>query len=219
MVIMRQHLIATVGFSLLFSGMLTAAEFWETKPFLTWSDKEAEKVMTDSPWAVTVGVALPPPLPRESGAGAQGGRGGDDTGFGPVPRRIQLQIAWRSALPLRQALVRNQIGQDGTPSPQHQEFLTLQPTSYVIAIRNLPVQYSRGSIEAFLKRKGKPAIPVEEAGTEKTAAGPVLLIGFSAADPITLDEGDVELTFKSDRFEFKRKFTLKNMMFGGKLEL
>ena len=91
-------LTAAVAALLLGTGLL-AAEVWEAKPFLQWTDKEAEKVMTDSPWAVTIGVALPPPLPRESGApNAQGGGRGDD-GFGAAPRRIQMQLAWRSALP------------------------------------------------------------------------------------------------------------------------
>jgi len=57
---MRRFLTAAAAALLLGTG-LSAAAVWEAKPFLQWTDKEAEKVMTDSPWAVTIGVALPPP--------------------------------------------------------------------------------------------------------------------------------------------------------------
>ena len=80
-------------------------------------------------------------------------------------------------------------------------------------------RYSRGEIEAFLRRKNKAPIPVGDAATQKTASGPVLLMAFPREDPITAEDSDVELTFKADRFEFKRRFNLKNMVVGGKLEL
>lgn len=214
---MRKSMPVVVVALLLGTGLL-AAEVWETKPFLQWTDREAEKVLADSPWAVTIGVALPPPLPRESGAAnAQGGGRGDD-GFGAAPRRIQMQLAWRSALPLRQALVRSQVGLGGTPSAEQQQFLARE-ADYVISVTGLPFQYARGEIEAFLRRKNNAPIPVGEAATQKTAAGPVLLMAFPRADPITVEDGDVELTFKADRFEFKRKFNLKNMVVAGRLEL
>jgi hypothetical protein len=217
---MRTFLAATATLLLIGTAAGAAAEFWETRPFLQWTDKEAQKVMTDSPWAVLMAAALPPPLPREGGApNAQGGGRGGDDGFGAGPRRVQMQIVWRSALPIRQAFMRSQIGPGGTLTAQQQEFIGRDPDAYVIAISNLPIQYARGTIEAFLKRKGRDPIPAAEAGAEKSATGPVVLIGFPRTDPITVEEGDVELTFKADRFEFKRKFTLKNMMFGGKLEL
>jgi hypothetical protein len=216
---MRRLLTATLSLLLLSSAVLAAAEFWETKPFLQWTDKEVNKLLTDSPWAVTIGVALPPALPRESEApNAQGGGRGGGDGFGAAPRRIQMQLSWRSALPLRQAVVRGQVGLGGTPSAELQQFLERE-ADYVIAVAGLPLQYSRGEIEAFLRRKNKAPIPVGDAATQKTAAGPVLLMAFPRADPITAEDSDVELTFKADRFEFKRRFNLKNMVVAGRLEL
>lgn len=216
---MSHRWLAGLCLSILATAGLAAAEFWETKPFLEWSDKEAEKLMTGSPWAAVIGTALPPPLPVASDGGGGGGRGGgDDNSFGPGPRRIQVGLSWRSALPVRQALVRAQVGQRGSLTADQQAFLAREGP-YVIAVSSLPAQYSRGQIEAFLRRKGKPPIPVAEAASQKTATGPVLLIGFLRTDPIVLEDGDVEFTFKADRFELKKKFTLKNMVFGGKLEL
>ena len=38
------------GFFLLFGFGLVAADFWQ-KPYTQWSDKDAAKMMTNSPWA------------------------------------------------------------------------------------------------------------------------------------------------------------------------
>jgi len=35
------------------SACLIAADFWQTKPFSEWSDKDAHKVIENSPWAKT----------------------------------------------------------------------------------------------------------------------------------------------------------------------
>ena len=34
----------------LFALCMWAADFWATKPFTDWSEKEVQKVLTDSPW-------------------------------------------------------------------------------------------------------------------------------------------------------------------------
>ena len=36
---------------LLFAGAVVAKDFWEAKPFDQWSQKECQKMLTDSPWA------------------------------------------------------------------------------------------------------------------------------------------------------------------------
>jgi hypothetical protein len=55
--------------------VLCAADFWQTKPFATWDQKELQKILTDSPWAKKVSVAM-------AGGGSRGGGGGADAGGG-----------------------------------------------------------------------------------------------------------------------------------------
>ena len=62
---------------------LTAADFWTAKPYTEWSDKELQKLMTDSPWAKTTTVTpivLPPAggnnLPQATNLSTGGGGGG-----------------------------------------------------------------------------------------------------------------------------------------------
>jgi hypothetical protein len=68
---------------LLCAACAWAADFWTTKPFTDWSDKEVQKIITDSPWAgkvtMSTGLALTAP---DSGGGGGGGRGGGGRGGG-----------------------------------------------------------------------------------------------------------------------------------------
>jgi hypothetical protein len=220
---MQRRALGRLSVWLVACACLTAAEFWEEKPFLEWSNGQTEKMMTDSPWAAVVTVALPPQLPGAGAGGGGGGRGGgDDISFGQV-RRIPIGVSWRSALPVRQALVRSQVGQRGVVSAEHQGFLSSENPSYIVALSGLPMQYTRpgggATIEAFLRRDGKPPIPAQQGGMEKAPGGVVLLIAFPKTDPIALENGDVEFVAKLDRLEIKKKFKLKDMVFGGKLDL
>jgi hypothetical protein len=69
---------------------LWAAEVWQAKPYTDWVDKDIQKIMTDSPWAKKVSVALPMPgfsgggpTPPSTGGGGGGKGGGGGRGGGP----------------------------------------------------------------------------------------------------------------------------------------
>ncbi|HEY1305577.1 MAG TPA: hypothetical protein VGF24_18605 [Vicinamibacterales bacterium] len=208
---------------------VAASEFWESKPFTQWSDKEVEKVLTDSPWAVLMAVPLPNrgPVPTaDSGGGERGGGGrggGGAEGFGPGPQRVRLTISWRSALPVKEAAARQQAGKNGTITDETKAALEHDENLYVIGIQGLPPQYLRpgpnNTIQAFLRREGKGAIAATQGSTQMTRGGALLLVGFPRTDPITLSDGDVEFDVKMGEFSFKKKFKLKDLVFDGKLAL
>jgi hypothetical protein len=58
---------------------LWAADFWLSKPFANWDQKEIQKILTDSPWAKKVSVPL---TGRGGGGGAFPGGGGGGGGRG-----------------------------------------------------------------------------------------------------------------------------------------
>ncbi len=64
---------------------LFAADVWVAKPFTEWSDKDVQKIMTDSPWAKKVSVSFDmgrgPGGAGGGGGGGRGGRGGGGGGF------------------------------------------------------------------------------------------------------------------------------------------
>jgi hypothetical protein len=55
-----------------------AADFWTTKPFTEWNEKEVAKILSDSPWVGKVSVSAP----GGGGFGGGGGRGGGGGGRG-----------------------------------------------------------------------------------------------------------------------------------------
>ena len=71
--------------------------------------------------------------------------------------------------------------------------------------------------QIYLKRKNKDNVFPEEMRVE-ARAGEVHLL-FSRSAGITEADKDVELVVEVDGFEFKKKFSLKNMVVHGKLEL
>lgn len=131
-------------------AVLSAAEAWETKPFAQWTDKELEKVLNDSPWAGRASVT----------------HAREGAGLGSVPD-WKLIIAVRSALPLKQALIRGMIGAGGTPSADHQTILATEDPFYLVSIGGIPRSYvpqlQAVADAAMLKPKGKPAIMATQA--------------------------------------------------------
>jgi hypothetical protein len=80
---------------------LLAADFWQTKKYTDWSEKEVLKILSDSPWAAKASIPRPPMgapggkggggggkgggmafLPQDEGGGSSGGSGGGGGGGG-----------------------------------------------------------------------------------------------------------------------------------------
>lgn len=218
----------------LFSFCLNAADFWQTKPASEWSDKQLQKMITSSPWAQAVGLPLTTPVNsagdagRAGGGGGGGGRGrgggGSDQGGGFV----DIVARWQSALPLKQALMRLRFGAEAATSPQAREFLDQVETSYVIVLSGPLRPYLRGNPEdlkavlikaASLRVKGKDALkPTEVQVSGNQKAGEVVFF-FPRSAPFTLDDKEVEFSTKLGERTLVYKFRLKDMVFGGKLEL
>ena len=204
---------------------LAAASFWETKPFTDWSAAEVEQMLTDSPWAKKMSVVVPIP-PRAADTNAIAGRGGrSDDGLGrgfPVPApQLKLVISWRSALPVRQALMRLPNG--ATNAGVDQVPLAERPPYYMITLSGVPSRYARATASAgtttFLRRGRKPPIPLEQGGMQEGGATLTLVFAFPRTDPITLDDKEVEFVTTIGTLEIKKKFTLKDLVFNGELEL
>ena len=154
---------------------LVAADFWDEKDFATWSDKEVEKMLTDSPWAKRVRVSIGGPgsgggfspysreenFQRASAVRDGRARAGDDNirgrgrgdGFAEGPPRVVLTVSWRSALPIKQALVRAQAGIGAAVPPDQRPFLIQQEPLYLVSISGIPRQFGEGlNREAVLER-------------------------------------------------------------------
>jgi len=149
---------------------LWAADFWQTKPYTDWSEKEAQKVETNSPWAKQVPVSLGgsgreggPDTGRskrggsgaggdlESGSGSSGsgGRGNtSEVGGGMVPgggANLLLTISWRTALAIREAVAKEKYGAEAATSADAKKLIDEEQKVYAILVSGLPGKSLRGS--------------------------------------------------------------------------
>ena len=215
-----------------------AADFWDEKEFTDWSDRDVQRMMTNSPWAKRITVVFPR-APQTAlndrtpvaggigggrGGGGGGGRGfGGADGFGPT-RQSRLIVQWRSALPMRQAIVRGRIGEGGVLDPPGRQLLAQRPSGYFIVVAGLPRPFAgldRAALTAGarLERPGKrPILPIE-AAAEPEGNGAVILYLFPRGDAITLADEEVEFVTELAEATIERTFELEEMVFNGRLEL
>jgi hypothetical protein len=135
-------------FWVVMAAALSAAAVWEEKPFMQWSAKDVEKIVTDSPWAGRASLT-------HEKAGAD---------LGPVPD-WKVIISVRSATPIRQALARQQLLAGGTASPDLEANLAIPHPRYAFAISGIPQLYrtslGKSAQAATLKIKGKHVMATE----------------------------------------------------------
>jgi len=226
--------LAGLGVTLAIPGSLPAwgaapAEFWNTKQPADWTPEEIDEMITRSPWAKPgsisftggVGGAVAPRMTRYGNVRA--GRGTQTSGppIGDVKQDFRAIVRWDSSLPIRDALKIR-------PSSAIEKFYVLAVSGDLpmIGRRNdddpaaddrtveMLKQYSK------LERKGDP-IYLEDALTTPTnyPGGPATLFYFSRGDSILPGDKQVTFSTKFGPYEVKAKFTLKEMVYRGKLEL
>jgi hypothetical protein len=129
-------------------------DFWEEKPFTEWSEQEAMKLISDSPWARPLSVLasvlgarqtvtnrsseLPnvatPGRGRSSGEAMSTGTAmGENAGFGPGDP-VPVYVRWHSSVRMRQALGR--LGRFRVKAPEAEEsrFAEQPVEDYQIAV-------------------------------------------------------------------------------------
>jgi len=131
------------------SLVVSAAGIWD-KPFTEWSDKDVDKVLTDSPWAGKASLTH-----------ARVG-----TNLGPVPD-WPLLVTVRTALPYKEAQIRKQVVDPGSLTAEQKAALTVQEPLYVIAIAGIPRMFMPQATAiaqaAMLKRPHKDGLKPREA--------------------------------------------------------
>ena len=161
---------------------LWAADFWTAKPFTEWSDKEVNKIISDSPWAQKVTISASfgggPGIAESAGGGGRGGRGGGggggrgggpqgdaataDPGIdggggggfgGGVPAGVSVTLLWQTALPVKQALAKRKFGAEAGTSPDAKAAVERVDQVYVLTLSGLP-----GSLLAATQGDKKAAL-------------------------------------------------------------
>jgi hypothetical protein len=185
-------------------------------------------------------------MPGMGGGGRRGmggsrtygsGTGGGNTGRNPSPSSqgpTEVTIQWQSALPVQIAAAKK--------IADNVDLSTIKPLdNYVVAVIGLPMRALGGraasvdsdqttdeqetkNIENQLKsstellRSGHDAIKPVKVELNQGADGRILLY-FPKNEPITPGEKMVEFRLAAGHTEIRKKFTLKDMEYHGKLEL
>ena len=211
-------------------------DFWKSKPYTEWNEKELKKMLTNSPWAKDVaagvqgmgGGGISMGGGRKGGGGGEaGGEGGGMGGGGGAPAPT-AKVRWQTALPVKQALVKMKFGAEAATSTQAQQLLASADTFYVIVMEGLPqriAQMGGARLQenlkksTMLKRGDKP--PILPMQIQVGVADKLVLVyfAFPKTDAIVLEDKDVEFISKVGPMEFKKKFKLADMVMDGKLTL
>jgi hypothetical protein len=159
------------------------------------------------------------------GGGGPGYPSESTGGPGGAPSML-VRVRWQSALPVRQAIVLTQLGPEKADSEPAKKFLNQVSNEYVVAVVGLPAMLDRVSDEqlnelakgAALQRKDKDPIPAGAVQRIPGEKGSVAFF-FPKTPAISLEDKEVEFVSRVLRIEVRRKFKLKDMVVGDKLEL
>ena len=144
------------------------------------------------------------------GAGGGRGAGGFGGGGGGMPQMSathSVVIRFSEALPLKEANVKSRLGESTVLSPEMVGYLEQQPDYYVVSVVNLPGMLARFANNtepllgtARLRRKKKDDLHPAKVDIQTLADGSVALnYSFAKADPISLDDREVEFHMKLER--------------------
>jgi hypothetical protein len=130
-----------------------------------------------------------------------------------------LTITWLTALPIKQALLKERMEAGGILAESAQDIMGIDDQYYVIGITGLPADMSEKLTEVWLKLPGKPEIDPANATFQPRGRTVDVMILFPRTSPITIGDNEVEVVLKLESAEIGKKFPLKDMVYAGKLEL
>ena len=226
---MRRRMVGTLGLCLLAGAALAAADFWEERDFTAWSDEEVQRMLTDSPWTRSATIRT---------GGVDDGDDDDDLfrrgaaphrfggGAFPVVPHANVTVAWSSALPVKQALVRRAFGLVSPIPHEGQQMLAQEDPFYTLTVVGLPPSFDglglmKDAIRAAtsLRRAGKAPIVPENILVFADGAMRVTF-QFPKTDAITLADGFVEfLTALGPGADVRTRFEIADMIVNGRLAL
>ncbi len=133
----------------------------------------------------------------------------------------------RIMTPVKQAMVKSKYGSEAATAQEAIDYLARQETHYIVAVVGLPgrmagaVQRNPDTLKenTVLKRKKKEPINPDDVQVQSQEETANFFFMFPKTDALTVDDKEVEFIMKTQRFQVKRKFKLKNMVFNGELSL
>jgi hypothetical protein len=141
-----------------------------------------------------------------------------DDGGANSSQPVSLKLRWESALPVREAELKNR----DTTAP------TVDDGHYAIAVYGVPNRMANGDSKslagqlkkaAVIKRDGKKDLKPSSVEVLQYADGPVIVYLFPRSEEITRQDRRVGFEAKIGRMEFTQFFYTEDMVYQNKLEL
>ena len=241
--ILKRALLISMA-ALLVSVPLSASAQWEKKPYTEWSEKEALKLLNDSPWGRTQVFTTSQPLFRGPTTGRQGTSGQGTSANTANATHVNFRIRFLSAKPIRQAVTRmleiNQKQPMGDELAAHLKSFTSGEFLDLIVITvacdsqepGANVQEALGLLRTrstvalknntFLETKGGKRIFLQEYQPPRPDGLGARFIFSRLVDGkpfITPQSEEIHFfTELSGSYRLDRRYKVKDMMYEGKLE-
>jgi len=228
------HIRVALVIAVVSSGFLLAEkkEFWTTKPYTEWTQKDVDKLLKDSPWVKTIPLSQAPDLALQGGGrggrggeGESGGGGAGSEGYRAWPK---LVITWYSR-PVREAVARRiQLSNPSAPKEQIDQLLNRPESSfYDLLIVGWSPGRNPNAVQAlregtYLQKKNKEKLPLKDTLMPQKRGDPVVLRFAREADGkpvLTLDDKEVQLVLKMGDNTIRTTFKLSDMVVNRRLEL
>ena len=224
---------------------LLSADFWQTKSFTEWSEKEVQRILDNSPWSKEFDLAVDAPgggsgnskRSRGSSMGelgdsaSKGGLGGANDPAdvdSRLARQVPLIVRWQSSLAVKQAMVRMKYGSEAATSAEGRKLLETEEKDYVIAVAGLTPSLLRGNTDSLkqslmeqssLAAKGKGSIKATDVEFGREHSGVDVFFVFPRTTVFSMDDKEVDFAAKFPTFQVKQRFRLRDMALNGKLVL
>jgi len=206
-----------------------AADFWTTKPFTEWNEKEVAKILDSSPWTAKVTITTgdfgaAPGGAGKGGGGRGGGRGGGpqgdsvnadpgidggrggDFGGGGGPSGVTVTLLWQTALPIKQALAKRKYGSEVGTSPEAKATLDRIDQVYVLTLSGMPA-FTLGAVQADKKAALLDSTTLTVAGKPPLKAADVQVSGGRGTATVFLVfPKTTTFTVDDKEVEFSSKF-------------
>jgi hypothetical protein len=149
-------------------------------------------------------------------------------GASSVRTEIYLTTRWSSALPIRRGLAIQEFGAGGLENEKALELLNAEQTEYVIEIAGFPTTIIRQGAKKFaaeLLKSARVVVPGRAPLRATSSYVPeygmhlVATLRFPRFDDLDSKDGTIEVNAQSGNMNIRERFKLKDMMYGGKLEL
>lgn len=215
---------------------------WDRKPFPQWNEDTVYKLVTDSPWARPRRVNLtwhareqrplrPEDIPgnRRSpipeGIGPLGGIGAPRS---KLPDTADILVRWASALPVRQATAVYKARRQKAPRGKATELVEPRNAGYVVEVFGIPSEVGHRGPEsvaavvrasAYLVTKSGRTVRPNDVKVTMQALTMSVFVHFPEAEPLRLEDKEVDFFADFQIFQVREKFKLDEMRYGGTLEL